>query len=77
MGFSAGSKPGDDLTKHITAASGIDLYGIARRTDSEAVNSLVDQVAEIDALFTSMANSIGVEFDLSGTKLPGQQGDHI
>ena len=71
LGVSAGSRPGDDLVRAVTAASGLELYGISRRTDEGATNQFLDLLAGMDSTLTAIAADAGYSIDLSGSRLPG------
>jgi hypothetical protein len=55
--------------KTITAASGLQLSAVAKRTDNDAALQLLDGFAAIDSSLTDLARSVGITVDFAGKVL--------
>ena len=71
LGITAGSRPGDNMTRAATAASGLELFGIAQRTNSGQADQLLDLILGLDSQFVGAAAGAGYSIDLSGGRLAG------
>ena len=70
LGITTGAAPTDgSALKTVTAASGLTLSAVAKRTDKDSALALLDAFTSIDASLTEIAKAAGVNVNFAGKTL--------